>query len=202
MGRSDPWLRSFYGHNIQPKGEVALLGFTKNDYFEGDLYDRQLLNWDINSDWLLPKKYDTIISLRCPYFAKDPESFIRRCHEHLNPGGTLYADWGLGDHWRKFKDYKIGWVKDGEREYSYGEDNFLWSAVWDDSFEEDSSYVTFSERVKAFGYLNVKEAIHSEVPSVLNFEYINKYFEIGYNMIALWEDRPQLYILIKATKKV
>ena len=116
MGRSDPYIYSFYKGNIAPRGKTALLGFTDNTFFDGDLYDLQLKNWDINSSWQLHEKYDTIISLRCPYFAKDPQEFIRRCYNSLNDGGVLYADWGLGDHWR-FKQYKVGWVKDGEQEH-------------------------------------------------------------------------------------
>ncbi len=92
MGRSDPILKSFYKSYISPKGKTALLGFTNNDFFEGDLYDKQLDNWNINTDWQLGQTYDTIISLRCPYFARDPEGFIEKCYEHLNPGGLLYVD--------------------------------------------------------------------------------------------------------------
>ena len=202
MGRSNPWMHSFYGKNIHPKGSTALLGFTKNDFFEGDLYDRQLGNWDINSDWCLPKKYDTIISLRCPYFAKDPESFIRKCHKYLNDGGLLYIDWGFGDHWRRFDNYKVGWVKDGEHEYAYDENNFLWSAMWHDSFEEKEPFKLFSKRVEKFGYSNVKESIHKEVPKILELEFVDKYFEVGYNMLTLWEDRPQLYVLVMGRKKI
>ena len=33
-------------------------------------------NWDINTDWELKKKYNTIICTRCAYFAKNPEDFI------------------------------------------------------------------------------------------------------------------------------
>ena len=129
MGRSDQTLyQQLYYPNISLKGEIALLGFKDNQYFPGDCYDMQLKNWNINSNWELNKKYDTIICLRTAYFAKNPKDFIRRCYEHLNEDGMLYVDWGLGDHWR-FENYKIGWVKNGEHEYAYKEDNFLWSAV-------------------------------------------------------------------------
>ena len=188
MGRSDP------------VGSVALLGFTNNNFFRGDLYDLQLDNWNINSDWQLSKKYDTIICTRCAYFAKDPEVFINRCHNNLNEGGRLYVDWGLGDHWR-FKNYKIGWVKNNEQEYAYKEDNFLWSTVWDDSFLEDPQFKIFSQRVKKFGYNDVKEAIFKEVPKVLQLDHIKKYFSISYTMMPLWEDGPQIYILLGGVKK-
>ena len=83
MGRSDNILLPWYNSLIKQTGETALLGFTDNRFFSGDLYDRQLNNWDINADWQLNKRYDTIISLRCPYFAKNPEDFIKWLKEEL-----------------------------------------------------------------------------------------------------------------------
>ncbi len=199
MGRSDPWIRKFYNSHIKPKGSTALLGFTDNSFFHGDLYDLRLGNWDINSDWFLDKKYDTIISLRCPYFAKDPKAFIRKCHEHLNDEGKLYVDWGLGDHWR-FDKYKIGWFKDGEREHCYGEENYLWSMVWDDSLLRDEQFKLFSKRVEKFGYKDVKKAVYDEVDIIMELEFVAKYFKIGYSTLALWQDNPQFYILLDGTK--
>ena len=200
MGRSNIFLFPFYKQHIKPEGEVALLGFTENGLFEGDLYDLSLNNWNINSDWKLEKKYDTIISLRCPYFANNPEDFIKRCYQNLNEGGKLYADWGLGDHWR-FENYKLGWVKDGEHECAYGKDNFLWSTVWDDSFIKNSEFELFGARVAKYGYIkNIKESIFEETPKVLKINTIKKYFDISYNIRALWSDKPQLYILISGIK--
>lgn len=122
MGKSDEYLYQFYSQKITPniKGDVALLGFTNNNWFQGDLYDPQLGNWEINSEWKLKKKYDTIICLRCPYFSKYPEDFIARCYSYMNNGGHIFAEWGLGDHWR-FKDFKVGWIKDNKQEYAYEE---------------------------------------------------------------------------------
>ena len=200
MGRSDPHIHSFYKNYIKPQGEVALLGFTNNNWFNGDLYDLQLNNWNINDQWKLKKKYDTIISLRCPYFAKDPEDFIKRCYDNLNDGGFLYTDWGLGDHWR-FDDYKVGWVKDGKQEYAYKDDNFLWSSVWDDSFLEDEQYKLFCTKVTKFSYKDIKKAIFQEVPKILELNVIKKYFDMTYNISTLWSDKPQLYILISGIKK-
>ena len=199
MGRSDPFISNFYKTNIAPIGDVALLGFTNNNFFHGDLYDLQLNNWDINSESKLDKKYDTIICTRCAYFAKDPEGLIKRCYDNLNDGGRLYVDWGLGDHWR-FKDYKIGWVKDGEQEYAYKDDNFLWSTVWDDSFARNEQYMLFCDRVKKLGYNDVYQAIKQEVPSILTFDDIKDFFDIQYVLVTLWEDKPQLYILLKTEK--
>ncbi len=195
MGKSSRFLEPFYKNIIKPKGSIALLGFANNDWFPGDLYDLQLNNWDINSEWNLPKKYDTIISLRCPYFAKDPIKFIDKCLDHLNDGGTIYADWGLGDHWR-FDNYKVGWLKDGEHEWFYNPDNLLWSAYWDDNLLEEPPVQLFEKRIIKKGYANLKEAVNDEVPVKFNLQ---KYKKINYKVYTntLWEDNPQLYTLLK-----
>jgi len=201
VGRSDNYIIPFYKSIIQARGRVALLGFSNNAWFseDVDLYDMSLGNWDINSEWELDRIYDTIVCTRCAYFAKDPEGFIKRCYDYLSPGGLLYVDWGLGDHWR-FENYKIGWVKDGEHEYAYKGDNYLWSTVWDESLLNDSGFKIFSKRVEKFGYKNIKEAIHDEVPKILNVETIKKYFNTFYITLALWEDLPQLYIIFRCQK--
>ena len=199
MGRSNEQIIPFYHQHIEPKGQTGLLGFSENSIFDGDLYDLSLGNWNINEEWVLSKKYDTIICTRCAYFAKDPHGFIKRCHDYLNAGGTLYVDWGLGDHWR-FPNYKIGWVKDGEHEYAYSNDNFLWSTVWSDDFLKDPQFRLFQSRVKKFGYEHIKSAIFEEVPNILNINYVEKFYKTYYNMISLWEDLPQLYILLSLKK--
>ena len=200
MGKSDPYLRSFYTQRIIPKGDVALLGFTNNNWFDGDLYDPQLDNWNINSEWELGRKYYTIISLRCPYFAKDPVDFVDRCHNHLNDGGRMFLEWGLGDHWR-FDNYKIGWVKDGEQEYAYQPENYLWSTIWDESFKEQKAYQQFQQNVAKQCYYNVEQAINDEVPSVLQLEHLKKNFETACTLLTLWPNNPQLYILVGGLKK-
>ena len=199
MGRSNNILKPFYSRAIKPQGSVALLGFTNNSWFKGDLYDKELNNWDINSNWELSQKYDTIICLRCAYFSRDPYDFISRCHNSLNKDGILYVDWGLGDHWR-FKDYKIGWIKDGEQEYAYGEDNFLWSTIWSDEFLEDHQFQLFENRVKKFNYKDVKKSIFKEVPSILHLDKLRKAFHTSYNLLSLWDDFPQLYMLLSLIK--
>ena len=83
MGRSNGYIIPFYHEHIKPEGKTALLGFSENSIFEGDLYDLSLGNWNINDDWHLNKKYDTIICTRCAYFAKDPQGFILKCMNHL-----------------------------------------------------------------------------------------------------------------------
>ena len=200
MGKSNRLLVPWYQYNIKPKGDVALLGFTDNKMFPGDLYDKSLENWQINSDWSLPKKYDTIICLRCAYFAKDPVDFIKKCHENLNDGGRLYVDWAYGDHWR-FKKYKVGWVKDNEHEYAYGNDNFLWSGVWDDSFLKNEQFKLFSDRVRKFGYTDIKHSIIKETPHIITLQDINDHFTTQYSIASLWNDFPQTYILIQGIKK-
>ncbi len=199
MGKSNTVLTPIYKSLAPSKGKTALLGFTDNLLFKGDLYDLQLGNWDINSKWELPQKYDNIISTRCPYFAKNPEDFILRCYNNLNKEGTVLLDWGLGDHWR-FKKYKIGWIKEGEQEFCYGDENLLWSTVWDDEFLNDYEYKKFSDYVLKFGYLDVKKAIFKEVPYILNLDFIKNYFNISYKLLTLWEDSPQLYIFIQGQK--
>ena len=199
MGKTDSVLDSIYRDNFPTENPKALLGFTNNIWTDGDLYDYQLGNWDINSEWNLPKKYKSIISTRCPYFAKDPKDFIKRCYDNLEENGEIFLDWGLGDHWR-FKNYKIGWVKDGEHEWFYNEDNFLWSTVFDKSFLKHEHYLLFEERVKKFGYTDVEKAIYEEVPMVLELDYIKKYFNINYELLCVWEDFPQLYIFIRGIK--
>jgi len=199
MGKSDGKIIPFYLSHIKPSGHTALLGFVNNHIFNGDLYDLSLNNWDINTKWSLDQKYDTIICTRCAYFAKDPQDFITRCHAHLNPGGSLYVDWGLGDHWR-FPNYKVGWVKNGEHEYAYADNNFLWSTVWSDDFLNNQQIKLFKNRVEKFGYYNIKDAIACEVPSVLELEDFRTLFKVSYKALCLWEDLPQLYILFSAHK--
>lgn len=197
MGKSDPHLRKFYNEHIAPIGETALLGFTNNSMFNGDLYDLSLGNWDINKDWKLPKKYDTIISLRCPYFAKRPNLFFNKCLASLKDGGRLYLDWGLGDHWR-FPNYKIGWVKDkGEHEWAYSEDNFLWSCVWSDLMPFSSEVYKFTTWTARYGYsADLKRHIMEEVPSVFFIDEYRERYNIRLKHLALWPEAPQLYTLV------
>ena len=199
MGSTDFYIKPWYKEHIEPKGEVALLGFSNNDFFNGDLYDLSLGNWNINDNWSLNKKYDTIICIRCAYFAKHPKNFISKCMDHLKKSGTLYVDWGLGDHWR-FENYKIGWIKDGEHEYAYTDDNFLWSTVWSHKFLDDPQFKIFESNVKKFGYNDVKSSIFKEVPRVLNINTIKNFKKVNFNIISIWEDLPQLYILLTLQK--
>ena len=215
MGRSDPIVFKKYFSSIPdiPIDSVAFLGFQSPNVFTNaikaktkDFYDVSTAlgasYWNINDkDWKIKKeKYDLVVCTRCPYFAKNPERFIDQCKEILKPGGFLLVDWGLGDHWR-FDNYKIGWVKDGEHEYAYSDNNFLWSTVWHDSFSENIDVENFTKNVSKFGYSDVKSAILKEVPSILSLNYIAKKFDsTTYSIMSLWEDSPQLYIILLCRK--
>ena len=116
----------------------------------------------------------------------------------LNPGGIALLDWGLGDHWR-FENYKVGWVKDGEHEYAYDDHNYLWSCIWDKSFEKHSQVSLYTNRIKKFGYHDLTSAVENEVPSILRLNDIpcNK---IEIDFLTIWEDQPQLYICLTLEK--
>ena len=201
MGKSDPFIFDFY-RSLLPNQEyekVACLGNQKDNTFtasisckEKHFFDLALDNWNINDDvWNIKEKYDLIVCTRCAYFAKKPDVFINKCLGLLKPHGIVFLDWGLGDHWR-FDNFKVGWVKDGEHEFAYKEDNFLWSAIWHDSFLEHPEFIKFQHNIKKFGYSNVKDAIFSEVPVVLDLSLIDKQMSVA--LLTLWKDLPQLYV--------
>jgi len=199
---------------IEPKGATALLGFSDNTKFEGDLYDLQLGNWNINSDWTLNKKYETIICLRVAYFAEKPKEFLKRCYNSLEDGGYLYVDWAMGDHWRDPPfDFKIGWFKNGEHEYAYEEGNYLWSGFFDRAL-----YTTLYNTSKAFAYFRsclpkkykidtieeLEKILVEEVPSLISFEDMTEYFEV--ELVNDFSIRGQLglpayYLLFKLKKR-
>ena len=54
--------------------------------------------------------------------------------------------------------------------------------VKDDSFLEHSQFNLFEQRILKFGYNDVKKAIFEEVPSILELEFVKKYFDILENM--------------------
>jgi len=201
MGKSDghlfPWYKSILDIHQVGNGKTALLGFRDSPPFiQGDCYDKELNNWDINSEWELPELYDVIISTRCPYFANDPIDFMRRVHASLNPGGRILIDWGLGDHWR-FQNYKVGWVKDNEHEHAYGEDNKLWSALWHNRYLMDPEVRRFVHWIKDKGYDgDLTDTICKEVPNVLAEYHVNEYFNYQVYFKALWKEAPALYIAI------
>lgn len=209
MGKSDPILFKWYlSHAKTDQKSIAFLGFNGENNFsrivnglDRDFYDLSLGNWNINDEeWNIDKKYDAVICTRCAYFAKDPEKFIANCYKMLNDNGHLLIDWGLGDHWR-FEEYKVGWVKNEEHEYCYGEDNFLWSTLWHNSFLKHSECQKFAEWIKKKNYDDLEKAINDEVPCVLSPEKLSGLFKsVMVDMLSLWEDSPQLYILLSCVK--
>ena len=216
MGRSDPIIFSKYCQVIDSvislekikSMKACFLGFSQPNNFTSALspstsvfYDLSLNNWNINSDsWNIEKEsFDIVIATRVAYFSKNPKDFFLKCHEILKPGGFLFVDWGLGDHWR-FKEYKVGWVKGEEHEYAYSEDNFLWSTVWDDSFSNHPELRKFSKWIEKFGYSDLKSSIKKEVPSVLSLSDILSEFSLSCDIVSLWEESPQLYIVLCGKK--
>lgn len=202
MGKSDPLIFRDYIEMTQQlrPSSIAFLGFSKPNAFTDTLnaetkhfYDlTHIVKWDINSDWTLDQKYDLIVSTRCPYFARDPQTFLRKCKESLNPGGRIFVDWGLGDHWR-FDKFKVGWVRDGEQEHAYAPGNFLHSCLWRKEFADDPVVRQFWSHVRGrFGYSvdeDLDQVVRQEIPSLIDYEFEKIRFRF------LWPETPQLYIM-------
>lgn len=202
MGRSNKYLNPIYKKLFPKKNPICLLGFQNIPSFidnktDIDLYDLDLNSFNINSDWHLNRKYKSIICTRCLYFCKDPLLFFKKCKEYLLKDGEIFVDLGLGHHWNKFKNFKVGWIKDSEQEWEYKINNFLWSTIWDKSFLENKQVQLFQKRIKKFGYNDLSLAIEEEVPIIMKYEDLNKIFKnIKIDFLTLWEDMPQLYIFI------
>jgi SAM-dependent methyltransferase len=205
MGKSDFYIFPQYQKLIncieKPIESVAFLGFSKENEFTNSIiaktrnfYDLSLNNWNINDEWELNQKYDLIVCTRCAYFSKDPDGFVNKCKQYLTTGGHALIDWGLGDHWR-FKDYKVGWLRNNELEFAYGDTNFLYSCYWHDKLLEDENVKNFWNAVLKnpdFGYTkndNLADVIKKEVPSLTMYDAkkIQTFF--------LWPEKPQLYII-------
>lgn len=205
MGKSNAYLNPIYKKKFPKKYPIALLGFQNIPTFienkeDIDLYDLELKNWDINADWKLNRKYKSIICTRCLYFCKDPIIFFQKCKEYLLEDGEIFVDFGLGHHWTKFKNFKVGWVKDEEHEWEYNKNNYLWSTIWDNSFLENNQVKLFQERIKKFGYDNLNIAVKDEVPIIINKNDLNKLFKnVEIDFLSLWGNMPQLYIFLNIT---
>ena len=209
MGKSDAFVFEEYEKMLCDiaASSIAFLGFSKENEFTQklqqapirDFYDLSLGNWNINEDWKLPRTYDLIVCTRCAFFSKEPVIFVERCKDHLSKGGHALIDWGLGDHWR-FSDYKVGWVKNGEHEYAYGQDNFLSSCYWHEDLETDAAVCAFWQAVKSDysrGYSNessLSSVVKREVPKLV--EYSTKKIKTKF----LWPESPQLYIITLVSK--
>lgn len=205
MGKSDPIIFKEYARfldgEISSCNSVAFLGFNQENSFTLGIeaptrhfYDLQLNNWNINDDWSLKQTYDLIVCTRCAYFSKNPSQFIEKCKRHLNVGGSAMIDWGLGDHWR-FSKYKIGWLRDGEQEYAYRPENFLYSCYWNGNLRKDAGVKSFWNQIlanKDFGYTlndDLDEVVKREVPRLIDYEAKK------IKTIFLWPESPQLYII-------
>lgn len=210
MGKTDPYIQKAYSDILKNKSfnKIAFFGFSQPDNFTNlfsanikDFYDIKNKNWNINVfPYEVKNKYDLIVCTRVAYFCKKPAMLIESFDKILENNGKILIDWGLGDHWR-FKEFKIGWLKNNEHENAYQSDNFLWSTIWHDLFLENSAFQLFSERVKSKGYVDVKKAIFEEVPVVLDLNSIkNKYKKIDISLQTYWPDAPQLYIILLLTK--
>lgn len=216
MGKTDPFvfsayknvLNSFLGENKKFES-VCFLGqpgtnalSRQINFIKADFYDSSVRNWNINDEkWDIPAgEYDLIVCTRCAYFAKDVESFFSNCKKLLKEGGILLVDWGLGDHWR-YENYKIGWVKDGEHESFYQDDNFLWSTIWHESFKNHPNYLLFEDRVKPLGYENVRKAMTEETPEIYSILEQQANFDFVIDIQTYWEDSPQLYFIFCGSKK-
>ena len=201
MGKSDSFVFPFYLEmlkDLRPES-IAFLGFDKENHFTSKIespirkfYDISLGNWNINSDWNLEQKYDLIVCTRCAYFCKHPEQFIVKCKQHLTEKGNAFVDWGLGDHWR-YQNFKVGWLRNGEHEKAYYENNFLYSSYWTDELEKDEEVKKFWKAVKSNNYNysdsdTLSQVIKKEVPSIV--EYQTKLTKT----LFLWPESPQLYI--------
>jgi len=211
MGKSDPYINEAYKKVIQQKKwkSIGFFGFPESspltDWFDSpikDFYDLKNKNWNINIyPYKVDRKYDLIVCTRVAYFCKDPEKLINSFKELLSDEGKILIDWGLGDHWR-FDNYKIGWVKDEEHEWAYEKNNYLWSTVWSDNFQKHINFRLFQEWIKKKGYSDLKSAVFKEVPKVLNLDNTN--LQISKNIlcdiVTLWEDSPQMYIILVLTK--
>ena len=200
MGKSDPIIFSWYKSRslIPTGGRVLFLGQVKHNDFTSSIdcspefLDISLGNWEINEGPWPEEKFDAVVCTRCAYFAADAQAFVDRCKSMTKPGGVVFIDWGLGDHWR-FEKFKVGW-RSGEEEESVlfgGRRSALRSAFWHHSLEDHDQVQKFKSWIKMFGYEgSLSEHVLRETPSVSS-DIRNCVIDC----LSLWPDAPQLYIL-------
>ena len=209
MGKSDNYLLNFYLSFLENKtyDSIGFFGQKSENFIskniiskERSFYDIALNNWNINdTTFSINKKFDLIVCTRCAYFSKNPKQLLNKFRTMLKPEGQILIDWGLGDHWR-FENFKIGWIKDNEQEYAYADDNFLWSCLWHDSFNDDPQVKIFKQNIKKFNYKDeLCDIIKSEVTSVLD-PYKIKCKKLTVTHLSLWPDAPQLYTCLLIEK--
>ncbi len=211
MGKTDPYIFNAYLNILGNDSyqDVGYFGFSGPNNLTKSInsdnqsyYDLSLKNWEINTfPYTVNKKFDLIVCTRVAYFSKYPVEMMKYFFDLLKPNGRILIDWGLGDHWR-FDNYKVGWVKGGEQEWAYQKDNFLWSCLWDDSFEKIESAQVFLKNIEKFGYNDsLSKNVKAEVPVLLSLSDIDKFYEGKIQIVTFWEDKPQLYIICNLKKR-
>jgi hypothetical protein len=215
MGKSDPIVFREYS-TILPRHRfdaVAFLGYRNENAFTTVIKskirhfydinpdkssDFESFVWNINEGFQPNRKYDLIVATRCPYFSKNPAAFVEDCMNSLNPGGMLLCDWGLGDHWR-FKSYKVGWVRDGEHEWAYEQNNLLHSCLWNKEIANNDETIAFWKYAKKAGAYDdtktLESVINEEVPALCDYDYD------FLRVLMMWPEAPQLYLITVTIKK-
>jgi SAM-dependent methyltransferase len=211
MGKSDPHVFNFYFRNIDLNKKYKSVGFfgqSRDNSFTNlisaekkTFFDLSIGNWNINEFPYHNQSFDLIICTRCAYFCKSPLDMIRNFYECLEEKGTLFLDWGLGDHWR-FDEYRVGWKNKNDHEWAYQKDNFLWSCLWEKQFTIEENVIHFSKQIKKFGYNDLHSAVIDEIPSIVTLEDVQSQgFEIvKFDTLYLWPTAPQLYLLLNLRK--
>ena len=202
MGKSDPIVLPWYEARMKSAAgkRVAFLAQPGHNQLsrslmptESHFLDLSLKNWDINQTrpWDIPE-VDAIVCTRGAYFSERPSEFLERCLETVVPGGHVFVDWGLGDHWR-FSRFRVGWRDETEHEHAVvgGFKSYLYSAVWNDILEDHPQVLRFKEWISPHGYMGpLGPYVTNEVPSVLQVSC-----DTLVDCLAIWPERPQLYIL-------
>jgi SAM-dependent methyltransferase len=211
VGRSDPYVfeayKKFFNlyNEFMEFKDVCVLGQPNFNSFTNSIistnkqyYDISLDNWDINKfPYRIKEKFDLVICTRCSYFCSQPQLFLKECHKLLKPSGKIFVDWGLGDHLR-FENFRVGFKDENFHEYGYFKDNYLYSCLWDPTFISAPQVNLFSERILKFGYNDLNATVYKEVPAVLSLEDVRQFFKnVAVHFLTLWEEQPQLYIILQ-----
>lgn len=223
MGKSNQYVFPWYALHVakQQYNRVCILGAVDHDDFTRtinsssfEFFDLALNNWDINAaEWNIElNAYDLVICMRCAYFADDASCFLQKCLSLLLPNCKALIDWGLGDHWRH-KPYIVGWKNEllnvnetvtfninGKQHISN-----LSSTFWDDKLSLHPAAIEFLKNIKQVNQYydehTLTDIIFDEVPSILTFDDQQvKLYCSSVDMLTLWSDSPQLYILTEFTK--
>ena len=206
MGKSDPYVFNFYESFFNSKvyKKIGFFGFDQENTFTDKIkstearyfYDISLENWDINSlPYNILEKFDLIVCTRCAYFCQEPNQMISEFFQLLEEHGEILIDWGLGDHWR-FDNFKVGWLKDGEQEWAYKNNNLLWSCLWEDDFIKHPACCEFERNIKKLGYESLSRAVSEEVPKTISIDHLSAagFKDLKIDLLTLWPEKPQLYI--------